>query len=413
MEPLKGACIVGQSGGPTAVINSSVCGAVMTALKNPNITAVYGAQNGIEGVLKERLFDCGKESEKELALLKNTPAAAFGSCRYKLKPFEEDETDYKRILDVFKKYNVRYFFYNGGNDSMDTCHKVSEYFAKVGYACNVVGIPKTIDNDLAHTDHCPGYGSAAKYIATSIAEISLDAKVYPKGSVIVVELMGRNAGWLTAAASLANVIGEGPDLVYLPEVPFDLDGFVKDVEKVYFDKGNCIVAVSEGVREAGGKYIVEYASSLAQSKDAFGHSQMGGLATMLAGLIKSKTGAKTRAIELSLLQRCAAHCASETDVEEAFLAGKTAVESAVAGATNVMVAFKRASGTKYRCETELIPLGEVANLEKEVPADMINAEGNNVNENFTAYALPLIQGVPERASESGLPRFSKLKKYFV
>ncbi len=413
MESLKGSCVIGQSGGPTAVINSSVCGAVMAALSNPNITAVYGAQNGIEGVLHERLFDCGKEDEQELLLLKNTPSSAFGSCRYKLKPFAEDDADYRRILEVFQKHDVRYFFYNGGNDSMDTCHKVSEYFAKVGYACNVVGIPKTIDNDLARTDHCPGFGSAAKYIATSIAEISLDARVYPKGSVIIVELMGRNAGWLTASAALANVIGEGPDLVYLPEVPFDLERFVRDVEKVYFDKGNCIVAVSEGVREAGGKYIVEYASSLAQTKDAFGHSQMGGLATMLAGLIKEKTGAKTRAIELSLLQRCAAHCASEADVEEAFLAGKTAVESAVAGATNVMVAFKRPQGGGYACETELVPLGEVANLEKEVPRSMLNAEGNNVNEAFIQYALPLIQGSPARAVENGLPRFARLKKQFV
>ena len=217
----------------------------------------------------------------------------------------------------------------------------------------------------------------------------------------------------TAAAALANEIGEGPDLVYLPEVPFDLDNFVREVEKVYFEKGNCIVAISEGVREAGGKYIVEYASEMASSKDAFGHSQMGGLSTMLASLIKKKTGAKTRAIELSLLQRCAAHCASETDIKEAYLAGETAVRAAAAGSTNVMVSFKRLPGENYRMETELIPLGEVANLEKEVPADMINAEGNNVNGEFIKYALPLIQGEPKRPFVHGLPRYAKLKKVFV
>ncbi|MEG0912538.1 MAG: 6-phosphofructokinase [Oscillospiraceae bacterium] len=412
MKLLKGACVIGQSGGPTAVINSSVCGAVMTALKNPNITEVYGAQNGIEGVLKERLFNCGKESEKELLLLKNTPAAAFGSCRYKLKGFEEDETDYKRILEVFKKYDVRYFFYNGGNDSMDTCHKVAQYFKKVGYECNVIGIPKTIDNDLACTDHCPGYGSAAKYIATSVSEISLDAGVYDKGSVIVFEIMGRNAGWLTAAAALANEIGEGPDLVYLPEVPFDIDRFVRDVENVYYAKGRCIVAVSEGVHDIGGKYISEYGSDLAKSKDMFGHSQMGGLASTLAGLIKEKTGAKTRGIEFSLLQRCAAHCASKTDIDEAYAAGKAAVESAVGGMTDCMVAFVRAEG-EYKCSTQLFDLGEIANVEKTVPASMMNADGNNVNCEFIKYALPLINGEPERVTEKGLPRYAKLNKIFV
>ncbi len=413
MKQLKGACVIGQSGGPTAVINASVCGAVMTALSNPNITRVYGAQNGIEGVLKERLFDCGKESEAELLLLKNTPAAAFGSCRYKLKDASADETDYRRILEVFKKYDVRYFFYNGGNDSMDTCHKVAQYFKQVGYDCNVIGIPKTIDNDLACTDHCPGYGSAAKYIATSVSEIALDAGVYDRGSVIIFEIMGRNAGWLTASAALANEIGCGPDLIYLPENPFDLEQFVRDVEKVYYDKGSCFVAVSEGVHDLGGKFISEYGSSLAKSKDAFGHSQMGGLASTLATLIKQKTGAKTRGIEFSLLQRCAAHCASQTDIDEAFAAGKAAVERAVAGATDCMVAFVRGGGEPYSCKTELFELGEIANVEKTVPASMMNAARNGMSEEFTRYALPLIQGESAHPSENGLPRYARLKKVFT
>ncbi len=413
MKELKGACVIGQSGGPTAVINASVCGAVMTALANPNITKVYGAQNGIEGVLKERLFDCGKESEQELLLLKSTPAAAFGSCRYKLKNAADDETDYKRILEVFKKYDVRYFFYNGGNDSMDTCHKVAQYFAQVGYDCNVIGIPKTIDNDLACTDHCPGYGSAAKYIATSVAEIALDAAVYDRGSIIVFEIMGRNAGWLTAAAALANEIGHGPDFVYLPENPFDLDSVVREIEETYHRKGRCIIAVSEGVKDAGGTYMTEYGASLAPNKDAFGHTQMGGLASSLASIIKQKTGAKTRGIEFSLMQRCAAHCAAQTDIDEAFAAGKAAVESAVAGATDSMVAFVRGAGASYSCETKLFDLGDIANVEKTVPVSMMNAARNGVSAEFIRYALPLIQGECAHPSENGLPRYAKLKKVFT
>jgi 6-phosphofructokinase 1 len=410
MTELKGACIIGQSGGPTSVINSSVCGAVETALKNPMITRVLGAKNGIEGILNDNLFDFGEEDAREIALLKNTPAAALGSCRYKLKSAAEDETDYKRILEIFKKYDVRYFFYNGGNDSMDTCNKVSKYMQSVGYDCNVIGVPKTIDNDLAATDHCPGYASAAKYIATSISEISLDSKVYSKGSVIIFEIMGRNAGWLTAAAALANVTGEGPDLIYLPERSFDINFFIADVKRVYEEKKNCIVAVSEGVRDKDGRFISEYGCDIASAKDAFGHSQMGGLAATLVGIVKKETGYKTRGIEFSLLQRAAAHLASNTDIEEAYASGKTAVESAVAGKTDMMVGFSCKRGGQYSCETVLVPLSDVANAEKTVPDEWINAEGNNVTNGFIDYALPLIAGEPERITENGLPRFSRLKK---
>lgn len=410
MSELKGACVIGQSGGPTSVINSSVCGAVETALKSPLITRVLGAKNGIEGILNDNLFDFGAEDRSEIALLKNTPAAALGSCRYKLKDSSVDDTDYKRILEIFKKYDVRYFFYNGGNDSMDTCNKVSKYMQSVGYDCNVIGIPKTIDNDLAATDHCPGYASAAKYIATSISEISLDSKVYNKGSVIIFEIMGRNAGWLTAAAALANVTGEGPDLIYLPERVFDVNSFVADVKRVYEEKKNCIVAVSEGVRDKDGRFISEYGNDIASAKDAFGHSQMGGLASTLVNIVKNETGYKTRGIEFSLLQRAAAHLASLTDINEAYASGKTAVESATAGKTDMMVSFscKREGG--YKCETVLVPLSDVANAEKTVPDEWINEAGNNVTEGFMNYALPLIKGEPERVTENGLPRFSRLKK---
>lgn len=410
---LKGSCIIGQSGGPTSVINASALGAIQTALNTDCITNVYAAQYGISGVLEDRLFDLSKEDPKELELFKNTPASALGSCRYKLKDCDEDDTDYKRILEIFKKYDVRYFFYNGGNDSMDTCNKISKYMLKVGYECCIMGIPKTIDNDLVGTDHCPGYASAAKYVATSIAEISRDAHVYDKGTIIIFEIMGRNAGWLTAAAALADVCGEGPDLVYLPEITFDMDKFLKDVTRVYNEKKVCIVAVSEGVKDKDGKFISEYGSSLASQKDVFGHSQMGGLAATLVQYVKDYNGAKTRGIEFSLLQRCAAHCASLTDINESYMAGKAAVDNAVNGITDKMVGFKRADGDEYKCEILLSDLTSVANAEKQVPREWVNEEGNRMLKPFMDYALPLIQGSPVIPTENGMPRYPKLKKVFV
>ncbi len=410
MSKLVGAAIFGQSGGPTSVINSSASGVIQEALKQENITAVYGAAHGIKGILSENFFDMSKEDQYELDLMKTTPSSALGSVRYKLKHFDEDETDYKRLLEVFKKYDIRYFFYNGGNDSMDTCNKVSKYMQKVGYECRVMGVPKTIDNDLWGTDHCPGFGSAAKYVATSIMEVYLDARVYDTGMITVFEIMGRNAGWLTASAALASYKGYGPDLIYLPEVPFDMDKFVEDVQKIYDQNGKVIVAVSEGIKDKDGTYISEYGSSLAKTKDAFGHAQMGGLAATLANIVKEKTGAKTRGIELSLLQRCASHLGSLTDVEEAFMAGQMAVKYAVDGITDKMVAFERAEGSEYKCTTKLINLTDVANTEKKIPAEWINKEGNGMTEEFVKYALPLIQGESTGVKEDGLPRFAKLKK---
>ncbi|MBQ6908019.1 MAG: diphosphate--fructose-6-phosphate 1-phosphotransferase, partial [Clostridia bacterium] len=258
MATLKGACIIGQSGGPTSVINASAYGAIKAALDSEEITTVYGALNGIKGVLDDNLIDMGKEDPNELEYMKYTPSSALGSCRYKLKDPDADDTDYKRILEIFKKYDVRYFFYNGGNDSMDTCNKISKFMLKNGYECRVMGIPKTIDNDLAGTDHCPGYASAAKYIATSVMEIYHDARVYDTGMITVIEAMGRNAGWLTASASLAGIAGNGADLIYLPEVDFDMDSFIAKVKKIYEKNGKCIVVVSEGIKDKDGKYISEY-----------------------------------------------------------------------------------------------------------------------------------------------------------
>ena len=408
MSQLKGACIIGQSGGPTSVINASAYGVIRTALDNPDITAVYGAAHGIKGVLNDQLYDMGQEDAKELELLLNTPSSELGSCRYKIADPDVDDTDYKRILDIFKKYDVRYFFYNGGNDSMDTCNKISKYMQKVGYECRIMGVPKTIDNDLFGTDHCPGFASAAKYIATSCVEVYKDARVYDTGMVTIIEIMGRHAGWLAASAALAGVVGCAPDLVYLPEVDFDMEQFLKDVTEIYNREGNCIVAVSEGIHYADGSFVSEAKTS---ATDGFGHAQLGGLAALLANIVKEMTGAKVRGIELSLLQRCGAHLASQRDIEESFLAGKTAVEAAVSGETDKMVGFEctRENG-QYTCKTKLFDLSSVANFEKKVPLEWINEAGNGVTQGFIDYALPLIQGENHRVLENGLPRFAKLKK---
>ena len=411
MKNLKGACIFGQSGGPTSVINASAAGVFLEALKQKNITAVYGAEHGIKGILDEKFFDIKKEDVKELKLLKHTPSSELGSVRYKLKDVSVDDTDYKRLLEVFKKYNIRYFFYNGGNDSMDTCNKISKYLQDVKYECNVIGVPKTIDNDLATTDHCPGYGSAAKYVATTVAEVYKDMTVYNTGLITVIEIMGRNAGWLTAASALANKIGCGPDLIYLPERNFDIDKFVEDVKKKSEEKnGQVMVCVSEGIHDKDGNYISElYASG---AKDSFGHTQLGGLASVLANILKEKLGTKVRPIEFSLMQRCGAHIASKTDIEEAFNAGKEAVKAAVKGETDKMVCFKRTK-QNYEIEYILLDVALAANAEKKVPDEWINEEGNGVLSAFVDYALPLIQGEADQPKEDGLPRFARLKKVYV
>ncbi|MBO5777612.1 MAG: 6-phosphofructokinase [Clostridia bacterium] len=412
MKNLVGACMFGQSGGPTSVINSSAAGVFTEALKQGNITAVYGAEHGILGILNEKFFDMSKEDPKELELLKYTPSSALGSARYKLKDASVDDTDYKRILEVFKKYNVRYFFYNGGNDSMDTCNKISKYMQSVGYECNVIGVPKTIDNDLYGTDHCPGFASAAKYIATTIMEVNLDAKVYDFGCVCIIEAMGRNAGWLTAAAKLANHKGAGADLIYLPEVPFDVEKFVEDVKGVCAKNNNkCIAVVSEGIKDKDGRYISE---GKAGANDGFGHAQLGGLAARLAAIIKEKLNVKVRPIELSLMQRCGAHLASKQDVEEAFAAGAFAVKSACEGETDKMVIFERdmTSGA-YKCNCVLMPLELAANTEKTVPLEWITDNGTGISDDFVEYALPLIQGDAKAPLEDGLPRFAKLNKVYA
>ena len=405
---LKGACIFGQSGGPTAVINASAYGVLKTALESDAITNVYGAAHGIRGVLDDRLYDIGQEEPDELRLLLHTPSSELGSCRYKMADPDADDTDYRRILEIFQKYNVRYFFYNGGNDSMDTCNKISRYMQAHDWDCRVMGVPKTIDNDLFGTDHCPGFASAAKYIATSCMEVSKDCRVYDTGTITVVEIMGRHAGWLAASAALASEYGAGPDLIYLPETDFSMPKFIEDVKRVYAEKGSCIIAVSEGIHYEDGGFVSE---AKVAANDGFGHAQLGGLAAILAQVLKEETGAKVRGIELNLLQRCGAHLASETDIEESFMAGKAAVENAVNGINGRMIGFERGvRDGRYACKTKLIPLMEVANVEKKIPREWINAEGNGVNHQFIEYALPLIQGEPDLPKVDSLPRFAKLKK---
>ena len=408
--PLKGACIFGQSGGPSSVINASAYGVIKTALDSEYITKVYGANHGIKGVLEDRLLVMDEEDPKELERLLYTPSSALGSCRYKIADPDVDDTDYKRILEIFQKYDVRYFFYNGGNDSMDTCNKISKYMQKVGYECRIMGVPKTIDNDLNGTDHCPGFASAAKYIATSIMEVYRDCHVYDTGMITIIECMGRHAGWLTAAAELANLSGEGPDFIYVPEVDFDMDQFLADVTARYEQNKNCMVAVSEGIHYADGSFVSEAKTS---ATDGFGHAQLGGLAAHLAAVVKEKTGAKVRGIELSLLQRCAAHCASGTDIQESFASGKAAVEAALAGETDKMVGFVCTRENGYHCETKLFELSKVANFEQKLPLEWINEAHNGVTKEFVDYCLPLIQGETPMVKENGLPRFCHLKKVFA
>lgn len=411
MEKLRGACLIGQSGGPTSAINASTLGCIEAAMDEECITKVYGAAHGIRGVLNDRIYDLTLEDRDELKIIKNTPGAVLGACRYKLKDFLTDDTEYRRILDVFEKYDIRYFFYNGGNDSMDTCSKISTFLNHQGYECRVIGIPKTVDNDLSGTDHTPGYGSAAKYVATTCMEVYRDAKTYDTGSITVIEIMGRNAGWLAGASALAKQKGMGPDLIYLPEVPFDLADYIADVSRVYEKQGDVLVAVSEGIKDKNGTYIAAYFSDTIKDKDAFGHATMGGLAGSLANFAKAKiTTAKVRGIELSLLQRCASHLASRRDIEESYLAGKAAFEAALSGETDKMIAFVRGEGPEYSCTTATVDLIEVANIEKRIPREWINIAGNGLLQPFIDYVEPLIQGEVNIRLEDGLPRFATLKR---
>ena len=404
---MKGNVIVGQSGGPTAAINSSLAGVYRTA-KDRGAKKVYGMLHGVQGLLQERYIDLSEHIKTELdaELLKRTPAAFLGSCRYKLPEIHEDKAVYEKIFKILDKLDIEAFIYIGGNDSMDTIKKLSDYAIITGHPTRFVGCPKTIDNDLALTDHTPGYGSAAKYIGTSLKEIIRDGFCleYPKGLVTIVEIMGRNAGWLTGAAALSQ--GEdcdGPDLIYLPEITFDLHQFSDKVKQLLEKKPSVVVAVSEGIRTGDGNYVCELGSSV-DFVDAFGHKQLSGTASYLASFIAGEIGCKTRAIELSTLQRSASHAASRVDILEAYQVGGAAVKAADEGESGKMVVLQRLSDDPYQCGTEVKDVHKIANDEKLVPREWVNEEGTYVTDEFVAYVRPLIQGDVSPVMVDGIPR---------
>ncbi|TCT15539.1 6-phosphofructokinase 1 [Natranaerovirga pectinivora] len=397
-------CLVAQSGGPTSAINSSLSGVIEAALNNPKINTVYGAVNGIKGVLNEEVLnlnDIFSDSEN-IRTLRTTPSMFLGSCRYKLPTVEANENEYKIIFDFFKKYSIKYFFYIGGNDSMDTVAKLNKYAIDNSYEMQIIGIPKTIDNDLVHTDHTPGFGSAAKFVATSVLEMTHDTFCYNIPSVVIVEIMGRNAGWLTAAAALArNEYSDAPDLIYLPEIPFCTEKFIQDIKNVQKTKKNVVVAVSEGIRDEEGNYI----SATTAPNDSFGHAQLSGTGKSLESLIKSHMDCKIRSVELNILQRSASHISSLTDITEAALVGQKAVEVATNGVSGKMIAMKRINNAPYEVEFVTVDVSEVANKEKAIPREWINEEGNHVNQQLIDYMKPLIQGEVDITFKNGLPNY--------
>lgn len=399
-----GSLLVGQSGGPTAVINSTIQGVFKEALKHEEITHLYGAIHGIDGVLNEKFIEITKDSN--LKHWNTTPGAILGSVRFRLKKYPEDLIYYEKILEVFKKYDITYFFYCGGNDSMDTCCKIDYYFKQIGYKCTVIGLPKTVDNDLVETDHCPGYGSAAKIVSTMMAEIYHDTSVYKKGRVTIVEVMGRDAGWLTASTSLAKIYDNGPDLIYLPESPFDMNKFLEDVKALYNKQKKVLVAVSEGIKDQNGEYILNYQNSL--EGDAFGHLQLGGVALVLSNTVAKELHLPVRAIELNLPQRCAAHLGSLTDVKEAYKCGAFGVKSALKNKTGYMVAMERVKD--YQIKFVLKPLNKIAELVNPFPTKWI-INGNQISEEYFKYVLPLIKGESYPEYVDGLPVFAKIDKH--
>ena len=389
--------IVGQSGGPTAAINATLAGVIEKCLKSNKIGTLYGAVHGIDGLLKENLINLNDifDNNDNLELLKVTPSSYLGSCRYRLKDEQIDD-----VFAVFKKYNIGYFFYIGGNDSMDTVAKLSQKADE--YGVKVIGVPKTIDNDLYGTDHCPGFGSAAKYIATSVMEVTRDCTCYDLNSVTIIEIMGRNAGWLTAASALARCNGNTtPDLIYLPERPFIVDKFIQDVKKKIEEKHSIVVAISEGIRDENGNYISEH--SAAFKDDSFGHGQLGGAGKTLEELIKNTLHCKARSIEINLLQRCAAHMLSKTDIDLSVAIGNAAVDAAESGNSCVMMSYRHKSASSFETDIIPVPIAGIANAENKVPDEFISKDGNDITDKFIEYAKPLIQGEMATPMLNGLP----------
>jgi len=397
--------LIAQSGGPSAAINASIAGAIMRGMASTKIDQVYGAVNGMQGFLEKKIINISDQikTSEDFELLCHTPAHALCSSRYKIK--SDDTETYKKIVEILKEYNVGYFFYNGGNDSMDTVNKLADHIRETGEDIVAVGIPKTIDNDLELTDHTPGFGSAARYVATSVAELYLDTCVYPLPACTIVEIMGRNAGWLTAASALTRESGvPAPHLIYLPEVPFDKDAFIKDVRDLIYKDDHILIAVSEGLRTKEGEYLADTGAE----EDMFGHKTLGGVASKLEQLVKENVDLpklKTRSIQFSTLQRAAAHCASQTDLDEAYQCGYRAVEAAVNGLSGVMITMTRVSDSPYIVRYDVGDLNEVANKEKKVPLEWITKNGTDVSDEMITYLRPLVTGETAGVFSEGLPKY--------
>ncbi|MDP7388590.1 MAG: 6-phosphofructokinase [Pseudomonadales bacterium] len=398
-----------QSGGVTAVINATACGVLQTAAEHKDVIGkVLVGANGIVGALNEDLIDASKETKRSIARLRSTPGGAFGSCRYKLKPYEEDPREYQRLIEVFKAHNIRYFFYNGGGDSQDTANKVSQLGVRLGYPLQCIGVPKTVDNDLPLTDCCPGFGSVAKYVAVSTKEAALDigSMCATSTKVFVLEVMGRHAGWIAAAGALARQqLGDAPHIILLPEVPFNQQQFLRRVKATVAEKGFCVVVVSEGLRFANGKFVGESGAA----KDAFGHAQLGGVAPVVANLVTSKLGYKNHWAVADYLQRAARHIASATDVEQAYALGRAAVKLAVAGKTAVMPTIVRTSDAPYRWKIGEAKLSKVANVERFMPKSFISKDGFDITPKALRYLTPLIAGEDYPQYKNGVPEYVRLK----
>jgi ATP-dependent phosphofructokinase / diphosphate-dependent phosphofructokinase len=412
MPELVGNLLVAQSGGPTAVINSSVAGVIQEAGRHGEIEEIYGGLNGIWGILNEDLIDLNEEMARTIEGLKGTPAAALGTCRYKLdfkKNAEQAGRDMDRIFQVLQAHNIRYFFYVGGNDSQDTASKIHQRAQETGYELRVIGVPKTIDNDLPHTDHCPGYGSVTKYNATTVMEIAADvgSMATDEGSCVVVELMGREAGWIAAGTVLAKRKAEdAPHIILLPEIPFDESAFLKRVADTVTSLKYCIVVVGEGLKDQNGNALAADTSRL----DAFGHPALSGMGEYLADLVKERLELKSRSVKLGYAQRAASHFASATDVAEAAACGEAAVRAAIQGQSGFMVKLVRRDGSAYSCTTDLQPLADIANQVKLIPREWIQEDGFLPNETFIQYARPLIEGEIKVAVENGLPKYAALDR---
>jgi 6-phosphofructokinase len=400
-----------QSGGPTAVINASACGLIEAARKLMPEAKVLAGKNGIIGALNNEFIDTSLESAEQITRLRYTPASAFGSCRYKLKKIEQDDSEYRKLIENFKKHDIGYFFYNGGGDSQDTAHKVSQLSEKLGYPMVCIGIPKTIDNDLPITDSCPGFGSVAKYVAISTMEAALDVKSMAASStkVFILEVMGRHAGWIAAASGLIkHEAGDPPHIILFPEIPFEEDKFLVQVEAAVDEYGYCVIVASEGVRNLEGKFIQESGLS-----DAFGHSQLGGIAPTLAECVKKNLGYKYHWAVSDYLQRSAAHIASKTDNDQAYALGKAAIEFALKGINNVMLTVVRESSTPYRWSIGTANLADVANVEAKMPRDFISENGFGITQKCRDHMLPLIQGEAYPSYENGLPLYATLDNKLV